>query len=1033
MISVGLAPLSMPIKVFESIAKVSTSASSPGKAKITKSAELKDVKFGWLEWDKGILFSVPSTLIRNTLTLYTSENASLVYRDGNISILPASGNGLISSNEEWLVISTIGAGQCKDLAVKDPYRSLKLNPFITIFTRVLQDDELNDLSHPMDVGRLCCGPAVLCSSGLPFHIEAPFIQITHDRSIPLNPYFASANAPSQPARNVKLERKGASVTANFTDIQNWNTAVILSVLELLLPRVLLQLKASAGSAGASSSSSKTASGKDSGVANVGSAGFYKYWPFSSRMTNDMLMVATQSQLGIILSRMQIFLTGSSSGYTSLDRVILPVYDLPKTAVEFVAGSYPLAQTPVQVAKDMFSAGLRPNSLTPVRMRDVMKADAAVICNRLIHRLDIILPLLQYAMSDITARQPDGEFEKRKLYKEIAGFPLMLMADGSIKPFPRSDRERCFIAPTTLHRLFSSLGVRNKFVHPYLLEKFKMFDDPVFLDTIFVTKASVGLVDEIAPSIFPPSWKRCPALGDWDVAVGSIQAAASGTSSAVSVALISELVMFILWHEILSRESAVAFDALSNWPIVPVLSRGSRMLLAPEFLPHVFCLDSTSEQDRHREMLRNQSNELSDSAMAELNQQLSHMEVAGLDGKVGWKWVASRCCSRNPIKHTLPPVVQSQSSQPVATDILTEKPVLATETGANSNAASASTSEKIKHPSSDETESSSASNPSAAEIAVPATVLPSASSAAAAGSAPTAAVTAVVTSTNIPTIPAALRHVVIKLGLPIIDANIFEGPPASVATARSGDNGSQTSYIGRKLLSSIAALMDHNVVVHHANSILDVVPKCSMLHFDELNKIERQELLLEIFKAHRNFQFNQAEIDKFKTLRLFTERGSSQRAVSISDCRGGVYWCASDAALEGIPLPSGISDMASSANSSSSASAKTMSAMFASFLGHSSKSSASSSASSSAAVAATSTGDDVSDDDGLLNNSTPTSVAGAIDTPVILVNDTALRDIYYLLGVPELTATVAIKKFTVPLLNSSPPQERMTMMMSLSRK
>ena len=55
----------------------------------------------------------------------------------------------------------------------------------------------------------------------------------------------------------------------------------------------------------------------------------------------------------------------------------------------------------------------------------------------------MLPLLSYCLSDMarSSLQQQGEFVKRKAYKEMGGVPLLPMSDGGIKCFPRSARER----------------------------------------------------------------------------------------------------------------------------------------------------------------------------------------------------------------------------------------------------------------------------------------------------------------------------------------------------------------------------------------------------------------------------------------------------------------------------------------------------------------------------------------------------------------------------------------------------------------
>jgi hypothetical protein len=928
------------------------------ESKLKAAAGGKSAVYGWLNWDNSILNEIPVTLIRSAIS---ASDSSAVSTDVDRILISSPSSALITSTEEWLVISTIGVGQCKDLAVRDPFRSLKLNPFVTVFVRILHDDELGDTSHPVDVGRICCGSAALGRSGLPFHVEAPFIPITYDRSIPFTSQFASAGGV-QPARNVKLERKGTLVTANYTDIQNWNTALLLSIFESILPRAILQLRAVLGQQNRTRMESTQVS-----------AGFYKYWPFSTRMVNDVAKVAIHSQLYNQLAKMQIYLTESGASFCSLDRVILPVYDLPTVAMEFVSTMYPLAQTPIQVAKDLMTVGLRPVSFTPVRLRDVMKGDAVAICNRLANRIDILVPLLNYGTSDIVRRVPEGEFEKRKLFKELAGFPLLLMADGSVKPFPRSLREQCFLVPLSILRMFGSR--QSQFIHPLIVERFPMFEDPIFLDSLFISKASAGLVEDIAPSMFPLAWKRLAAVSAWHTVSDARGESESNTSSSGGGGVLSELMMYVLWSEILSKEPAVAFDGLQSWPIVPVVSNGCRLLLSAEFLTDVFVVDASPEQDQHRANLKSRSNDVNDAALVEVASQVANMDMTNFTITAGWRWASERCEARYGVRHSNPTTQQPNFPSQLFDGSQVK------DSGASVNPGTETVVDASKLVESGEE--------------LPASLPPAHN--------PNASVPAVV-NTGMYSLSGSLKAAIVALGVPVLDAGLLDGLPVSIMANTS------TATVGRKLLNSIHSLMTNNVVICEAMATA-VVPKSPMLLFEQLDRLQRQTLLVEIYKDHRNMNFTEPEIQKFKSLRLFTERGSAARSVSISECSGGVYWCGSDAALEGIPLPSSIA----AADSTSSPSAvSTPTSMLGTFLSkkkqpnpvnarpHYSLSSASS-----------------------------TAIPGAVESPIILVNEPALREIYSLLGVVELSVSVAIKKFTVPLLNSSAPPERMLMMMSLA--
>lgn len=58
---------------------------------------------------------------------------------------------------------------------------------------------------------------------------------------------------------------------------------------------------------------------------------------------------------------------------------------------------------------------------------------------------------------------EGEFAKRRIYQEIAGVPLLLMANGLTVAFPSSQRESCALVPDAMHILLPAL--RESFLHP----------------------------------------------------------------------------------------------------------------------------------------------------------------------------------------------------------------------------------------------------------------------------------------------------------------------------------------------------------------------------------------------------------------------------------------------------------------------------------------------------------------------------------------------------------------------------------------
>jgi hypothetical protein len=133
------------------------------------------VRIGWLGWSQKELpavFAAADELSASHSTSTTTSNTT-------------SNTTSVAVREEFLVFSTLGAGLARELAVKDPFRALKLQPFVTLAIKVLRAGELCSLSTPISTGLIYCAGSLVVESGLPFHIEAPFLQDISDRSLPL--------------------------------------------------------------------------------------------------------------------------------------------------------------------------------------------------------------------------------------------------------------------------------------------------------------------------------------------------------------------------------------------------------------------------------------------------------------------------------------------------------------------------------------------------------------------------------------------------------------------------------------------------------------------------------------------------------------------------------------------------------------------------------------------------------------------------------------------------------------------------------
>ena len=48
-----------------------------------------------------------------------------------------------------------------------------------------------------------------------------------------------------------------------------------------------------------------------------------------------------------------------------------------------------------------------------------------------------------------------------------------------------------------------------------------------------------------------------------------------------------MLVYVLWREVLTRETKTSLDALKDWPLLPAVSAGRRLLLSPDMAVHLF--------------------------------------------------------------------------------------------------------------------------------------------------------------------------------------------------------------------------------------------------------------------------------------------------------------------------------------------------------------------------------------------------------------------------------------------------------------
>jgi sacsin len=93
------------------------------------------------------------------------------------SLVTINANGLVEHQEDWAVFLSMGLSRVRDLANNLPYSDIGCTPFVSVAARISPSESFADPSQPLPPGLLLCGGASVGISGLPYHINAPFLQV----------------------------------------------------------------------------------------------------------------------------------------------------------------------------------------------------------------------------------------------------------------------------------------------------------------------------------------------------------------------------------------------------------------------------------------------------------------------------------------------------------------------------------------------------------------------------------------------------------------------------------------------------------------------------------------------------------------------------------------------------------------------------------------------------------------------------------------------------------------------------------------
>jgi hypothetical protein len=929
---------------------------------------------------------VPTPQLVSLMTLLVSNSATIA------SAQSGSAGCLLTHREDWLLAAISGYGKLRDLALTEPYSALEMQPFVSAAVPILDSALLMDISVPPDAGMYFHSCAAVGSTGLPFHIEGSFLQVND------HPHLTRAASHGASHSLVRQSSANVSSTVDISVCQQWSEALMFIAIDILYPKLLFEIKSriesvakhlvQSSAAEARAGTTATAGAVVASASSGGSAsrkmrllsGFYKYFPYSPRTSSVALKVLNTTGVWTNFAQNPVFL--QQSGFHYLNESMLPTKLLPSEVVAYVLPILPLAFCPQQLTADLTNARVGTVlSLSPAKLRQTMAHNALSHCSRLTNNGKLVRALLEYVLQDIVEKSAgEGEHTKRKMNREMAGVPLMCVATSNVKTFPRNASEQVAIAPSLLHALMP--GLKNSFLHPTLVTDIPLFQDAFFLDTLFITAFNASFLERHIASVLPLAWRSVPAIEwvDSNVPVNAVGSAgriarAAGDSSGAEQAPAqgaaagpSPLLLYTLWNNVLSNETSwTEIERLREYPLVPVVSRGRRLLLSMALLSTVFSAEATEAQDAQRIHLKREAGRMASLAA----QQTASAEVTpGVSVVDEWAWTTQPLSSAHTKTRAAPrpanaaggrtTTAEGDSDDDIGDGVITDldfpaspqPPARAVATAANTGPV------PMQLP---------AAPAMAANVDGLPPVPPPDSPAAPATPTPAS-----------PSTSAGVLRILRTLGVPFLDTGVLEGVPQIInrSAGQGAESGGAMDYSGRRILQCLHRLDSQNIIVTPQASFAGAPPDndafaapAPLLAYDDLTVSDRTTLLL--LMANQQHQLmaplSAQEQQQMKQLRLFTSKADGA-AVSIAECRSGVYWCREESVLHTVR-----------------------------------------------------------------NRAAAVGDGAAQEAPVILMFDAALRDLYTLLGVEELTAATAVRKFTVPQLRSLEPLPRLRVMMGLAEQ
>ena len=303
---------------------------------------------------------------------------------------------------------------------------------------------------------------------------------------------------AEAGRRACLDRSSAAEailrsTLDNGAIERWNESLILTTLECLYPQVL--------------------DGCARAVASMDPkpAGWYKHWVFLSRVTPHVKTAIQNSTLHLYLGACKHYLT--TKGFWDVRSVFFPSLGCPDAVVDYMKRRLALGTMPPHVSRDLKEMNISHSALNAPKLREALRRDIPGHCKELRERKDVAMVLLHYTTDDlrklkeaVTTRLEGAAIAGRdraalqKAFTGLQGVPLLPMSDGSVRPFPKSARERLCFSPFTMHALMPALS--SIFIHPTALNNLAIFEDELFLASVHLCNFNAAALKDYVNLVLP---------------------------------------------------------------------------------------------------------------------------------------------------------------------------------------------------------------------------------------------------------------------------------------------------------------------------------------------------------------------------------------------------------------------------------------------------------------------------------------------------------------------------------------------------